>query len=573
MPKNPPTRRVKNFEKMTPTTVVRQRIARCGIRVSEVGERRKFDRSEEGANQRVTSDPRNPQADFISPDSQSAVAAEYCLQNGMAYDAEASLKFADIDVRARREGSWRNRRGLVQHLQDAEAGLFTDIVFYKLSRLSRNIKDGIEIVKAFSDAGVTVHFVRDPIPPIDTSIGQLILVIYLWLAQTEADNIGDNVSDAISQKWREGKPHGQPHGWLLGQKQFEDHRRLVELGLEGRSYIEIARTLNKEQRLTPRGKLWSSSSISERFSLINIKKMQGIAVSGDMGDGSVEEIPHAWKPLINQEEADALIMLHHAVAERRMSASERPGARGRSPQGKHMLSKIAYCSVCGKQFSASSTSGYDGVQYPTYVCLEGKYGNPFHEQRGDRHIQIKTAVLEEAVLRVLRHELTLPPPEPSVKPPRKPTSKTRTVSDIDREMEQLALRRGEYGLFVVAKLMKDLADERARLEAIMDQAPSKEAVALVISKAGEDELLQKRAMVLAMIKSVTYPYYLPRGKAQTGWRNEVRTARIVLKNGREYLAPIYRLDFAGERAIIEATPDVHLPTQPYRQSVASVSIA
>ncbi len=536
---------------VAPTQVIddpSDRVGRCAIRVSFQGARGR------------TNDQGEVERGFFSPEIQSDAAADLYARLGIDYDAEISWDLKDIDRRASKDGSIEDREGLQQHLADARNKKFTDIAFYKVSRMARSPMDGLQAVLDFIEAGVRVHFLKDSLPDVNTPLGQTFLLWFLNQARAESDNTSQFVSDAIALKWKKGIPHGVTHGWLekingvytIHEQGWRSYRRLVALGLEGHSYSEISRRLNTEGLPTRRGKLWTAAQVSGILRVENIPKLLGIAVCDDLlnKEGRPIRIPEAWPALISEEEAAQLRLL---APIKTASVPRVKNQRTNYARNRFLLSGIVRCSICGESLNAGHGHTRGG-EYDTYCCKQGANGHPLHEAalhdeagawvKGNKTIQVDKENLDEAVLRVVTHGMDVPEVE-KVMGERKPKAraKIRTTGDIEQDAMKLLKQKDELPDWLFAKRMQELDAERSKVMSEMADQQSQRNLDLAMRRE-QDEQVAKKLLIRALVASATFPHSLQ------GKRRVYRAVRVVMKTGEAYLAPIHKEDFTGVRAIV-----------------------
>lgn len=522
----------------------RPRVGRCAIRVSYVGRRGKTD--EFG----------KVEQEFYSPDSQSDAAAHYFKQKGIEYDAETSLRLKDLDRRAKKEDSWRKREGLVQHLADAQRGLFTDIAFYKVSRLARNPADAFKVAEEFLKFGVTVHFVRDSLPPLDTTNGMLMLAVASTMAKAEAENLADNCSDAILQRWKKGKPHGPPHPWLkkvkndyfIDEERFPIERRVIEIILQHRGNREAVRALRAEGIKTVKGCEYVPAHISRYVNETYIKNMLGVAVS-EKDDAAPNherfEIPNAWPPLISQAEADALRILHGERQARRPKFFENREwghNLGTEKLSRHPASGVIFCSICGHPLKATAGQRSDnGKKYGAYFCDEGSNGNPLHKDQN--YLQKSKEQVEDAILRACYVEAEMPPePDRPYKPP-VTTTKTGLRSSSKIRADILAWGR-EYGQVPDSFFRlraADLERELRQAEEAEEELERQKAQPSMDSALGAvtNQEVAKRILITSLVEEAIFPYTYENHDA----------IKIKMKSGRVYACPVHRPTFKRDRKV------------------------
>ncbi len=497
---------------------------------------------------------------FYSPEVQSEAASELYARLGIWYDAKTSLDLQDIDRRASKDGSVLAREGIQQHLEDAKNKKFTDIAFYKVSRMARSPTDGIQLVLDFIAAGVRVHFIKDKLPDVNTAVGQTFLFWFLNQARAESENTGQFISDTIALKWKKGIPHGVTHGWLqktngaytIQEQGWKTYRRLIVLGLEGHSYSAISRRLNTEGFPTKRGKLWTAAQVSGILRVENIPKLLGTAVCDDLLDkeGRPIRIHGAWPALISEEEAAQLRLL---APIKTASVPCVKNQRTNYARNRFLLSGIVRCSICGESLNAGHGHTRGG-EYDTYCCKQGANGHPLHEAalhdedgawvKGNKTIQVDKENLDEAVLRVVTHGMDVPDVEKAMEE-RKPKAKAkvRTTGDIEKDAMKLLKQKDEIPDWLFAKRMQELDAERSKVMSEMEDQQSQRNLDLAMRRE-QDEQVAKKLMIRALVASATFPHSLQ------GKRRVYRAVRVVMKTGGAYLAPIHKEDFTGVRAVV-----------------------
>lgn len=149
-------------------------------------------------------------------------------------------------------GGTLKRPGLEQLLADVDAGLVDRIVVYKIDRLSRSLRDFLNLVDRLERAGAGVVSVTQSFDTA-TSMGRLTLNILLSFAQFERELTGERSRDwkagaRARGLWTSGPP---PFGYSLADLHLEVHperaaivrlvyRHFVKL----RSFAQVAAALN-----------------------------------------------------------------------------------------------------------------------------------------------------------------------------------------------------------------------------------------------------------------------------------------------------------------------------------------
>ena len=162
-------------------------------------------------------------------------------------------------------GGTMERPGLQKLLADIEAGRVDVVVIYRLDRLSRSLRDFLNMMEAFDRRKVSFASVTERIDT-TSSAGRLFLNMILAFAQFEREVAAERIRDKIATAKRKGKyVGGRP---LLGYDVDREKMRLVVNETEARlvrhifdrfcrlgSCMRAARELNSQGR---RMKAWTS---------------------------------------------------------------------------------------------------------------------------------------------------------------------------------------------------------------------------------------------------------------------------------------------------------------------------
>jgi site-specific DNA recombinase len=156
-----------------------------------------------------------------------------------------------------------NRPGLLAAIECAEPG---DVfIVYSLSRLSRSIRDTLEIVERFGVAGINFVSIVEQFDT-TTAMGRAFLAIIAVLNQLEREQISERTLAAMDELRRNGKATGHaPYGFAAdenGNLSINDDERaglrmIVDaMANDNVSYSDLANRLN-DAGITPRkAKLW-----------------------------------------------------------------------------------------------------------------------------------------------------------------------------------------------------------------------------------------------------------------------------------------------------------------------------
>lgn len=245
-----------------------------------------------------------------------------------------------------------------------EAGEVDCVLVYKLDRLSRNIRDTVNIVLEEWSKQHQVMF-RSVTEDFNTNspLGTLIFSILASFAHFERDVIRDRTENGRRRRFAQGRravgdaPYGYTRGEVNGTmvvnpEQAEVVRRIFRLYIQGHGFMRIAGMLNSAGITTTRGGLWTDKTV--RDVVLNKVYLGQVKYSGECAAGSHE-------PIIDEDTYNAA----QAVRERRDQIG--PQAVGSS----FLLSGIVRCKGCGHMMytqpgTESRRRRKDGSEYVTY---------------------------------------------------------------------------------------------------------------------------------------------------------------------------------------------------------------
>lgn len=423
---------------------------------------------------------------IVSPEMQTDAARSYALARGWQWDEELTRGAIEINTsggqskadKKRGESSWKKRRGLGSLLEAAQVGRFQHLIVYKLSRLARSAREGLEICDAFERLGVTIHSASEGID-YSTATGRMIRTMMLAVAEMELENIREFAVEAMLARARSGKPHGPWPGWIgrseagefiLVEPHASAHRRLIELRLAGESYISIARALNAAGFATPTGREWSAGLVIHALEPAARQRYLGHS-SYRPGTGSEEILlPGVFPALLTQAQYDELEATQRTLAVGVATEFAGPGNR-RGASSNYPLVELAWCPICGGRLVGKTGNKIKGQPVRSYACRRAAEVPGAHGERRQR-VFLLAEMLEGAVLLGLATawerfgEKMVEPPKPS-----KPAPPGRSSQAPGRNLETLEAAEKrlweayEAGAMPIATLRSRLgAIEREREE-------------------------------------------------------------------------------------------------------------
>ncbi|MHC4131280.1 MAG: recombinase family protein [Planctomycetota bacterium] len=159
--------------------------------------------------------------------SQEQALLEYCKNHSLT-----SIKI----YRDKMSGGKIERPQLKKLQKDIFMGKISTVVVWKLDRLSRSLKDGINLLVDWLDSGIRVVAVAQQFD-LSNAVGKLIASVLLGIAEMERQNIRENIIRGIRA--------AQERGVKIGGSQPRIFpRQIEELKAQGYNMTQIAEKLN-----------------------------------------------------------------------------------------------------------------------------------------------------------------------------------------------------------------------------------------------------------------------------------------------------------------------------------------
>jgi site-specific DNA recombinase len=284
-----------------------------------------------------------------------------CLKQAAVYGWEIPPERIYLDDGY--SGSTLDRPAMVRLRQAVAAGEVDCVMVYKLDRLSRNIKDTVNLVLEEWSREHKVIF-RSVTEDFNTNspLGTLIFSILASFAHFERDVIRDRTENGRRRRFSQGRravgepPFGYTQGEVNGTmvvepRQAEVVQRIFRLYLQGHGFMKIAGLLNAAGHRTTSGREWTDKTV--RDVAINVVYTGKVKYGGEHAQGQHE-------PIIDEQTFEA-------VQEVRKSR-ERVG--GRTIGSPFLLAGVVRCKQCGHLFytqpaTESKRQRKDGSVYMT----------------------------------------------------------------------------------------------------------------------------------------------------------------------------------------------------------------
>ena len=166
------------------------------------------------------------------------------------------------------------RKGFLNMIENARAGLIDIILVKSISRFARNIIDLLTLVRELRKKGIEIYFESQNISSLDTKCDQMI-TMYAEFAEEEALSVSENVRWRVKKNMFDGKyylPVNQMLGYRYDEKgkiiiyepEAKIIRKIYSLCLEGKGCIEISKYLVSNQIPNRKGNVsWATSTIRQ----------------------------------------------------------------------------------------------------------------------------------------------------------------------------------------------------------------------------------------------------------------------------------------------------------------------
>ncbi|MCM3615711.1 recombinase family protein [Microbacterium enclense] len=249
-------------------------------------------------------------------------------------------------------------------LLDARAGIYTHILAYSNSRLTRRMSELSDLVELVKDHGVSIHTVVSGDYDLASADGLLIAQILTSVDAAESNRISERQKAAFRANALKGIPKLQRQrafGWQADGLTLEPQeasliRDAVSQLIEGESITGIARQWESAGVLTAAGKeKWEWSPLQ--------KVLVGWRTAGvrtyrrePMRDADGKLVMGTWEPIITLEERDAALAM---LGNRSLKKIR---------QGTWLLSGLVTCGECGASVYGQVR---DKKSNTTYACKRG----------------------------------------------------------------------------------------------------------------------------------------------------------------------------------------------------------
>lgn len=254
-------------------------------------------------------------------------------------------------------------------INDIKSGKVNNVLIYKLDRLTRSVKDLINLIELFEKYNCSFNSVTEKL---DTSnaVGRMFIKIVGIFAEFERENLAERVSFGYEQKTREGNYTNvngvNGYDYIIGSgdlvvNELEKNivNRIYDLYLEGNSMLKITRIFNQEKVPTKRGGTWSQSTIKSILTnpLYVGKIRYGV---GKKNQGKAFEVNGNQEAII---EENKFYKVQEIIEKRKHFNSKK------YPSEKAYFTTALRCAKCGARFHPKMSKKMNSdIYYITYYC-------------------------------------------------------------------------------------------------------------------------------------------------------------------------------------------------------------
>jgi site-specific DNA recombinase len=345
--------------------------------------------------------------------------------------------FEDIDVSAYNGRHRPQFDNMMRRLHEIDA-----IVFWRLDRLSRNVREGGEIAERCKAAEVDLVAVADGQDRIDTTSadGEFQFNLMMGLGQREVRLLSERTKAGVDKAREQGAYlGGKRYGWRWSDKRLVPDRRqqavlrkAAKRYIAGDSFNSIARELSEEYVASlPKTRMDGSPSTHKHPE--QSRRLYTHALSRMLQDARVH---------------DALGDLGDELA-RAVAARKGPG---RARPTVSLLGGVASCAMCGGSLRLSSTAAGRGGRWRQYRCT----------QTG--HAGIAATFLEEYVSEAVLDAIDIPTLTRRMKARLRRPPKAAEVVAIEARLQNLEDSFGD-GTLSKAAFIRQRDRQLTKLEA------------------------------------------------------------------------------------------------------------
>jgi len=272
-----------------------------------------------------------------------------------------------------------NRPAYQELCSDIEAGLIHTVVVTKLDRITRSLKDLLDLKDFFEEYNVEFVSISQSL---DTSspMGRFSFYVLGLVAQLEREMIAERVSEDMRMRAQRKKWNGGvvPFGfeWIRDEKTLEINeaeaeiiRMIYDLYIKKKSFRAVVHTLNSRGLKTRQGKHWPATTV--RRILRNPVYYGALTYNKRKSHGNTSK-PRPKEEHIIVEDAFEPILPKKLFQQVQSIIAKRSDTPSASRRSQYLLTGIVRCAICGgKMYGNQQGAGHDPKRekkYRYYRC-------------------------------------------------------------------------------------------------------------------------------------------------------------------------------------------------------------
>lgn len=240
-------------------------------------------------------------------------------------------------------------------LRDAKAGLFTVVLAYTTSRLTRKPREHEDLIELAEAHGTTFQYVRSPSFDLNTANGRRIARMLAAVDAGEAEETAERVARSKLQAAQQGKDSGGPRPYCyesdrvtIRDSEAEIVKKCLARIIAGESQTTIVRSLNDTGIPSATGGRWSVANFKQTLTRRRFVIADGhtplCGVDCTRRHGIRQHRPHSGPPTEYVGEwAGFIEPVDYALMMARFDAMGQKWAHGLANGRKYLLSGLARC--------------------------------------------------------------------------------------------------------------------------------------------------------------------------------------------------------------------------------------
>lgn len=383
------------------------------------------------------------------------------------------------------------RHDMQRMIRDIERKKFDLLVFWRLNRVTRTVKDKVFLFDLFERYEISLKSMTEEIDT-TTASGRMITNLLVSVAQGEREQTAENVYSTMMELHMNGKRQGAvaPFGYdlidsklVINEKQAAIVRQMFHMYDSNQyGFREIAGIINREHK-EPEDRLWSYTTV--RYVLMN-PAYCGVLRWNHRKLGGKE----TGKAVVSHHTHDAII--DEAVFERVNKEIAKRKTGGKTATSEYAFGGVLKCGRCGRAmvgFSAKKSNG----RHRYYRCS----GRSLYK---NCNMPIfKDFKVEEAFLASLDYEPKQLKKFMNINMNKSTNDKQKKIDRLKKELETVQKRKKKWRLayadeaITLEELKEHNKEDNQREEEIQKELQS--IPEAQTAKWSKDEIIEQLAMI------------------------------------------------------------------------------